>query len=414
MKRYWKLITLTTFIVVITGALFIQAGLATSGFPEFVIEHKSGNQAEVKPLTIIGNYVVDETTHIRTEISAEETSYRHNESSYLHVLKEDYLQPEMKRLIKDYRSFMRGKHEEQIHSFFEDQDILAYADLKSEYLSARHGQWKYSFAVDVLDKKTKNNTAFELAIPEDEKYNYLNIQGVQLIDDELKIMTMNNLISTNEYPHHDEIHIYTIDLDTQKVTNDHVIELTNDELASDQWLSIYGVHKGEDIGPNKHFVFLEEKNEETVLEDSYSQQTLERQYIVYNLETNEQKNLELPEGYGIETYPELLSGSIVYFSKKVDNEIEVIGYDLERKQIETKQTFDLLVDEGDSFRPFTFINDKIYIVQQLYEGIVDSTIMIADIETGEILYEGSVGLADSSKDQQVKKMHIYKTHVKKE
>lgn len=414
MKRYWKLVTLTTLIVVIIGTLLIQKSLATSDFPEFVIKHQSGDQEEVKPLIISGDYVLDEATYMYTEISDEGTSYRNNESSYLYLLKEDYLQPEMKHLIKNYRSFMRGKHEEQIHSFFEDQHVLAYVDLKSEYLSTGVHQWSYTFGIEVLDKETKNKTKFDLAIPEVEKYDYLNIQAVQLINDELKIMTVNNFINNNGQFSRDEIHIYTVDLDTQKIVSDEAIDVTTTELASNQWHSMYGVHKGGDIGPNKYFVFISEKNEEIVLEDHYDYQMVDSQLIVYNLETSEQESIELPKEYGAEVYPELLSGSIVYFSKSEDHEIEVVGYDLESGQIETKQTFDLLEDEGDSFTQFLFMNDKIYIVQQLYEGKADSMIMIGDIQTGDILYEGIVELAASNKDQQMKKMHINGMRVEKE
>src|SRR5699024_7798202 len=134
----------------------------------------------------------------------------------------------------------------------------------------------------------------------------------------------------------------------------------------------------------------------------------------YNLETNEREIIELPKDYGAEAFPELLRGSIVYFSKEEDNEIEMIGYDLVSKQIVTKQTFDLQKGEDDLFLQFAFMNDKIYIVQQLREGEADTAIMIANIQTGEILYEGSVELADSSKQQQVKKMHINAIHVEKE
>ncbi len=60
------------------------------------------------------------------------------------------------------------------------------------------------------------------------------------------------------------------------------------------------------------------------------------------------------------------------------------------------------------------MNDKIYIVQQLQEGKADSMIMIGDIQTGDILYEGIFELAASNKDQQMKKMHINGMHVEKE
>jgi len=415
MKKYWKLTTLTIFIVAVIGALYIQTSLAKNSFPEFVIKHQSGDKAEVKPLKVIGNYRANEMNYIYTEISDQGTSYRNYESSYLYLLKEDYLQSEMKHLIKNYRSFMRGKQDEQIYSFFEDQNILTFAGLKSEYIYTHHGRWTYSLVVDVLDKKTNKNTAFELAIPEDEKYNYINIQGVQLINDELKIITTNEPLSNNEYYAQEEIHIYTVDLDTQKIVEDLEISSTAADLESNQWHSIYGVHRGADIGPNNYFVFQEEKKEEIMLDEGYyDHQTIARQYIVYHFETGEQESIHLPDEYGIELNPELLNGSTIYFSRETDNEIEIIGYDLESKQIELEQTFVLSHAEDNLFSQFHIMNDKIYIVQQPNEGVIDSAIMIGNIQTGEILYEGSIELATSDKNQQVEKMHINEMRVNKE
>lgn len=415
MKRYWKLTTLTIFIVAVIGALYIQTSLAMSSFPEFVIKHQSGDKEAVKPLTIIGDYVDDEMSYIYTEISDQGTSYRNYESSYLYLLKGDYLQSDMEHLIKDYRGFMRGKQDEQIHSFFEDQNFLAFAGLKSEYIYTRDGRWTYSFAIDVLDKKTNKNTAFELAIPEDEKYNYLNIQGVQLINDELQIITTNEPLSNNEYYAQEEIHIYTIDLDTQKIVEDLGVSPTTADLEANQWHSIYGVHKGADIGPNKYFVFQEETREEIMLDDGYyDHQTIARQYIVYHFESGEQESIHLPDEYGVELYPELLNGSTIYFSRDTDNGLEIIGYDLDSKQIESEQTI-ALPHVGDYvFSQSVITNDKIYIVQQPNEGVVDSTILIGNIQTGEILYEGSIELATAGKNQQLEKMHINEMRVNKE
>src|SRR5690625_250149 len=286
MKRYWKLIIVTTFIVAVIGTLLIQTSLATSGYPEFVFEHKSGDQEEVKPLTIIGEYVADDSTYIFTKISNEGTSYQNSQSSYLNFLQKDYLQPEMNRLIKDYRGFMRGKHEKPIYLFFEDQNVLAHVDLKNEYVFTSDRQWSYSFEVDVLDQKSKSKTKFELAIPEGEKYAYLDIHGVQFINDELKITTVNELNTNTEQSHHAEMHIYTVDLDTKEIVSDEVINFTIGQIDDDQWLNIYTIDYGEDIGPQKYIVSTIEITKETYVNDRYHHYgILEQQLIAYNLET---------------------------------------------------------------------------------------------------------------------------------
>ena len=149
-------------------------------------------------------------------------------------------------------------------------------------------------------------------------------------------------------------------------------------------------------------------------EGYYDHQTIARKYIVYDFESGEQESIHLPDEYGIELYPNVLKGTTLYFSRETDNEIEIIGYDLESKQIELEQTFVLSHAEDNSFSQFQIMNDKIYIVQQPNEGVIDSAILIGNIQTGEILYEGSIEFATSSKNQQVKKMHINEMRVNKE
>src|SRR5699024_5915277 len=44
MKRYWKLSTLTVFIVVVLTGFFIQSSFAFSNYPEFILKHQSGDE----------------------------------------------------------------------------------------------------------------------------------------------------------------------------------------------------------------------------------------------------------------------------------------------------------------------------------------------------------------------------------
>lgn len=411
MKRYWKLITLTTVVVLTIGTLYIQTSLATSHYPDFVIQHQSGDKDEVKTLKIIGDYVIDEASYAHTEISEEGTSYLHNPSSTLFFLWDNYyLSPEIERLQKDYRNFMRGKHE-QIDLYFEDQSVLAYVELKSEYLSARNHQWSFSFEIEVLDKKTKNKSKFEIEVPEEEKIDYLNIQGLQMINDEIKIITVNTLHETIGESHNTEMHIYTVDLQTQKVLSDDVIEVTGTEFAANQWINMYTISNEDHTGSSNQIVFTVDVSEETIIDGEYIYELVDSQLIAYDLETKEQIQIDLSQS-DEEIYPELLSGETIYFSTEIENHIEIISYDLKNHQIETKQTFDLPNAEGDLF--FTLMNDKIYILNQLSKDKIDSLLMIGDALTGEILYEGSLTLAQSSKDQQVNQMHISHLSVEKE
>lgn len=125
MKRYWRLISVGIIIVLSVGTFYIQSSLAGNKFPDFVLQKKSGD-VEV---TLEGNY---QGRHINrnVRITAEGATYA-EEYSFLDRIKGVPRDPNITRLQKDYRNFMRGKGN-SIHMFAEDKDLLAYADMDYE------------------------------------------------------------------------------------------------------------------------------------------------------------------------------------------------------------------------------------------------------------------------------------------
>src|SRR5690625_3643108 len=127
MKRYWKLITIATVIVLTIGTFYIQSSLAKNKYPTFSIKHQSGDETLVENVTIHGTYNEGDVWIGNIGISIEGMT-EHNQFSYLDMLTGKYLDTEIKRLQKEHRNFMRGKGEDT-SLFFDDKDTLAFVDI---------------------------------------------------------------------------------------------------------------------------------------------------------------------------------------------------------------------------------------------------------------------------------------------
>src|SRR5690625_329784 len=172
MKRYWKLFVLILITVLTISTFYIQSSLAMNKLPKFNIEHINGDPEELKKLIIEGYYVDDDHDAAYMEIDKDGTKYD-KPSSYIVLLSLMDHPDEIKSLQKRYRNFMRDK-QENINGFFENDEILIYANVKTKY---RHiggmSDHKFTFEIEKLDKQSKKKDKFSLPVPKQNNYNYL-------------------------------------------------------------------------------------------------------------------------------------------------------------------------------------------------------------------------------------------------
>lgn len=91
-------------------------------------------------------------------------------------------------------------------NFYEDKAWLAYAEYEIENTFSGMTN-KNEFLIEVLDKKTNETVAFEVAIPDGENYYTININDVQLLNGKVKVLTNNFSEDSSE-----EAHLYVFDL----------------------------------------------------------------------------------------------------------------------------------------------------------------------------------------------------------
>ncbi|WP_067726480.1 Kelch repeat-containing protein [Oceanobacillus damuensis] len=402
MKRYWKLISIVLIIVLVIGTFYIQSSMAASNYPEFVIETVSGNQEEVEQLSLLANYrngmIYDNVTI--TENGAEYVS----EGSFLEQLEGSYANAEIKRLQEDYRHFMRGKTGSP-RLFFEDQSKVAYADLSMETLNNRYKPSDFSFDISVLDKDSDKNTSFELPLPERESYNFVSMEGVYIVGGEMKLITHNSKGRAGSV----EIHVYSINIDTEEIVGDEVI-LKSEEINDNSFLEIRKENANGNLDSNRNVLFEYETFEEVKINEweSYLEPT-EKDFIVYNLETNEREVLNLPEEIRDSANAVFVSDEKIYFAQEADGKPEILIYDFDTERIEAKQSFS--IQSPVSELVFNIKNDKLYITSSYMNMRTKATILILDLKTGETLYEGFIKMENPRTEQMDYELYIRGTEI---
>ncbi|MFD2044256.1 hypothetical protein ACFSTA_10215 [Ornithinibacillus salinisoli] len=426
MKRYWKLISIVSVIVLTISTFYIQSIVASSKYPEFSFKHISGSEEELKDLTIRAESG-ESGLYERVDITNNETFY-HSEASFLEYLAGSNRSAVIKRYQKDYRNFMRGK-QETINSYYEDSSTLAYAEIDWKYHD--YEPTKFVFDIDVLNKDSEETTSIQLNVPKSEDYNYLGVEDVQVINGKLKVVTLIHPNGSQDRLDATEIHVFSFDIASKKLEDTetfHSIPRDDDGNGQTELAPLYSTA---DVNSEKYFllkkVVLEEEivDEEEGAADSSVMETEESPngmrttkvtLYAYNFETGETEELSLPtelqeliDSARISVY----DGSI-YLLNTTEEGLEVISYHIENEEISSKQTFDLVTIE--ELEPFIKVaNDKMYIVAANFDenNKKRNTIIISDLESEELLYEGILERTDPDSVQSNYKLYINEIDITK-
>ncbi|UTR12745.1 hypothetical protein MM300_10920 [Evansella sp. LMS18] len=388
MKKYWK-VTATLIITVLSfGIFYMNIAMSAEHLPELVIQTKTGDKEEIRDIVLEGSYTdISSNNYLssRFKLTAEGSEY--NNRSFL---SEIIGQPatRIKELQEEYRSFMRGKIPSETF-FTENSEFLAYARADYKIDSLRSSD--FTFEVSVLNKSNNSTNSFTTQVPVSEELDHIYVEEVQMIDGELHIITQNSMRNGHDYTN--ENHIYTVDLKEQKIS-DHETIL---QVASGQ----------DDIQVESHLVsrsasgaaeqLLLVRSEYKIIDDveSHRMEQLNKELISYNLVTKEKEEINLPDTLNLEENEiRFFDGSSVYF---VNKEGHVTPYNLAEEQ--TGEAFDLQLSFDLDQPPMITVQDeKLYAVNVSNTAQSNPGIVVADVQTGDTLYEGEIVLKDDSSE----------------
>lgn len=406
MKHYWKLLSLIVFVSLVTGAFYIQGSLASNGKPHFVIEKRSGDEEVVKNLVMLGSLQPGNYLEESLQIDHTETVYT-SERSFIENIDNVYFSPEIKRLQQEYRNFMRAKISDP-SLFYEDESYIAYADINWD--QGNIGPTRFSFDIELLEKDSEEVTVIQELLPKDRSYSYANVRDVQWIDGKLKVIAE---IHSDINGRTSEIHLYTFDLKSQQLTEDRLLISIDDEKNPNSSVTV--LTEDRDIGRTKELLIEETMWKMVPYGEGFRDEKVNGQLILYNYETDEQRSIEKPE-FQFDFVS--LYDSIIYFMKRTENGLEIHPYDTERSNYLNTQILPVEMpskiseENGSEFPIVTIKNGRIYLMSPYKDAQTNASILVADVKTWDILYEGTIEQSNPNENGKEYPLRLYSLQVK--
>ena len=380
MKRYLCSIIIGMVVILSIGTYYVKVASSASSLPKYTFKTLEGSDKELDPVIINATLQKGSNFYEPLTIESNTTTYA-SERSYLENLtgRQDHL---IERLVKEHRSFMRGK--DSISSIYEDDDFLAYARVNSEY--TKSGNMDAEFDIGLLEKKDEEETSFQIELPNQGRIMNADVRDVQLVHSKLQVLTMNEVNSNNE-KQTKEVHLYTIDVANKKVLSDKTLvsETFTDPEQVDFQMPI-------DLAPSQpnNMVFIS-LIKGVNHEDGFKEKLKESKLLSYNyetekLETVKKGSLSLDmarSGYA--------DGKNLYAVELKSGKYRVKTFDLSSQTLRNDTELDIAVNEEEQYTA-AFKNGRVYFLlnEMNQEGKSNkpAKLLIADLKTGKTLYKG--------------------------
>lgn len=405
MKKYWKFTSIIAVIVLSIGTFYVNSSMSATQYPEFVINMKSGDAEEIKSLVLEGSYQEGGSmSYVSTnlQITSDGSDYR-NDSSIIDVVI-GHPSPMIQELQEEYRNFMRGKGQNVV-SFFENNKLLAYAEVK--YKTNSFATRDFKFAISILDKDDGNTSSFSIKVPDSSVVEDIFVEDVQVVDNELKMIT-HNTTSENEQSF-TEKHIYSFDIATGKInSNETVLSIPEHQGDARIYADLIQTNHNQ---ANENLIFIKTKDK-MIQEESDRIDETTRELISYNLKTKEKETIELPESLK-ESQINFFDGLTIYFSKLSGQNLVVTPYSIENDQAGNEFTIQLSNETSYAEPPIIIAKDgKLYVTTQVTNLKTKASITVIDLKTLDTIYQGEVIRKDLPGNTEQFELYIYDMIIK--
>ncbi|MGE6717274.1 hypothetical protein ACQKGD_07815 [Peribacillus frigoritolerans] len=381
MKRYLCSIIIGMVVILSIGTYYVKVASSASSLPKYTFKTLEGSDKELDPVIINATLQNGSTFYEPLTFESNTTTYE-SEKSYLENLtgRQFY---QIERLVKEHRSFMRGK--DSISSLYEDDDFLAYAWVNSDITN--NGKMEAKFDIGLLEKKDEEETSFQIELPNQERIMNVDVRDVQLVHSKLQVLTMNDVNSNNE-KQTKEVHLYTIDVANKKVLSDKTLvsETFTDPNQVDFQMPI-------DLAPSQpnNIVFIS-LIKGVNHEDGFKEKLKESKLLSYNyetekLETVKKESLSLDmarSGYA--------DGKNLYAVEMKSGKYRIKTFDLSSQTLTNDTELDIAANKEELYTA-AFKNGRVYFLLNgmNQEGLLTykpAKLLIADLKTGKTLYKG--------------------------
>lgn len=374
MKKYWKTILISLIIVTTIGSYYIQQAMASKKDVSFKIETTNGDKGEIDNLILQASYQNGGNIHRWLHISKDGSTNQISRTFFRHLV-EAYEPLMFQKYMQEYRNFMRGKVLNP-GQYFEDEDRLIYTTFQSNGRNKGIGNL-FTLQIDTLDKKTNDSSSFEINMPEQVRYDYINEKDVYVENGKIKIL------ATSYLNGEEELHIYTVDENKKELEHDLILaKLESEERAK---TSIHILNDYNKVQNENYILYMVEKYK--YLDDG-ERETIPSKIYFYNYLNNEVKELTIPAELIPHVKSMILHGTDIFIPVHSAIGLELKRYNIEKKQWEEHLNFKYPSIANDEEAPFLQItDDKLYLVSRVSDG---HFFFIGDLHTGESLYEGKI------------------------
>lgn len=402
MKRYWKLILVVFVIFIGIGIHYYQSATAASENPQFMLKKISGSDHVEENISVFGDFTTPDGYHDNFYIDDTQTIYN-KEISYFEDINGMFYMPEIKRLQNDYRKFMRGK-ESNLASFYEDESHVAYMTVIENDNEKNSGQSELSFKGEVLDKKNNEVITINESMPllSQNAYNYAEVEDVQMANGKLiaVVREMKNMHEDNETI--EEYHIYTFDFrNGTLLENENLMTSKFEQVENEPVVRLNILSDIEDINPQKYILI---QSADVTIEDA------DRELIVYNFDSSEQKKLSLGKEQMNYDYV-FINGPKVHFIYNTTEALEILQYDLEEGKFSTPQTIKVNGVENESYPIIKIEKNLLYVVSPTKDKDNEAFIVAYDLNTLKPFYEGIIEQSNVTETKDDFTLHIHSMYI---
>ena len=391
MKKYWKLMALGVFSVVCIGCFYVATAVSGEASPEYTIETRSGDSAYIENLVLFGESSPEDASYWDPmEISLDGTKGRKDYSLKEQLDSVVMMDPATQKIYREHSDILRNKVWGS-GSYFENEKEIVYADLYIENDTRFDG-----FEIAVLNKETNGQKEYTVALPEYNRYDNLHINEIQKINNELVLFTTNYINGkTDLYSPITESHAYRIDLENQVVVEDTIIQPASDQTTDYSTGIIYT----DKVVPEK-FVVFESLPTPQSEEEEMTVDTVTLFVLAYDVATGDVKTLSVPnELKELPSYEAVMvHDSYIYYTKIEDNGFNTSRFNIETDAVDQTQLIELPREVMQNFSSdqsggmITHIDGNTVYYISTIKNLTHQTISIvaADLETGQVLYDGTV------------------------
>ncbi|MBT2647332.1 hypothetical protein J7E52_11445 [Bacillus sp. ISL-34] len=381
MKRYLCSIIIGMVVILSIGTYYVKVASSASSLPKYTFKTLEGSDKELDPVII--NASLDNGPFYESLTFESNTTTYDSERSYLENLngRQDH---QIERLVKEHRSFMRGK--DSISSLYEDDDFLAYAWVNSDITN--NGKMEAEFDIGLLEKKDEEETSFQIELPNQERIMNADVRDVQLVHSKLQVLTMND-VNVNIEKQTKEVHLYTIDVANKRVLSDKT--LVSETFTYPNQVDFEMPIEVAPSQPNDMVLISLIKGVNH--EDGFEEKLKESKLLSYNYETEKLETVK-KESLSLDMVGSgYVDGKNLYLIDKKSDNYRIKMFDLSSQTLTDDMELDLAVNKKE--QNFAAIkNGRVYFLLGNEVGQMDNLtykpakLLIADIKTGKTLYKG--------------------------